>query len=96
MNVVWRFFDTNDVRNWIRVRTAVDLNVIQIAAGVCEQDDFECAIGVCELEIRLEERDMAGRLCGDVRGGSWTSGGITTAKLLQPQSQKSVNEACWK
>jgi len=51
MDVIWRLFDTNDVWNWIRVRTAVDLNVIQIAAGVCEQDDVKCAIGICKLEI---------------------------------------------
>ena len=51
MDMIWRLFDTNDVRNWIRVRTAVDLNVIQIAAGVCEQDDLKCAIGICKLEI---------------------------------------------
>jgi len=42
--MIWRLFDTNDVRNWIRVRTAVDLNVIQITARVRKQDDLESAI----------------------------------------------------
>ena len=49
--MIWRLFNTDDVRNRIRVRTAVDLNVIQVATVVGEQDNLQRAIGICELEI---------------------------------------------
>ena len=58
MDVVWRFLDTNDLRNWIRVRTRIYLNVIQVAASVREQDDLKRAIGVGQPEIALEECDV--------------------------------------
>jgi hypothetical protein len=58
MDVVWRLLNTNDVRNWIGVRTTIYLDTIQVAACVCKQDDLNCAIRICEPEIALEERRM--------------------------------------
>jgi hypothetical protein len=59
IDVIWRLFNTDGVRNRIRVRTAVDLNIIQVATIVGEQDNLQRAIGICELKIRLEEHNVA-------------------------------------
>jgi hypothetical protein len=40
MDVIWRLINTDDIRNRIRVRTAVDLNVLQVATLVGKQYDL--------------------------------------------------------